>query len=144
VQLLDRLWEQLLAVRQNDQLFVATDHVQVAGGVEAAEVAGLEPAVGGKRRRRGFGIVPVAAEYARAVGFDLARRLASRRRCDPQLDAGQWAALGAETTVRGAVEGQHRRRLRQPVPGQHRPAETFEIEREFRRQLRATAADQRE
>ena len=71
----------------DDQLLAAAGDLEApVVGVEPAEVAGAEPAVGGERLRRGLGALPVAREDLRAADEDLPvrpRRGASRSRAAP-------------------------------------------------------------
>jgi len=54
-----------------DQVFLPVHHVQVSAGVQMADVAGVQPAVGEDRRRGVLG-VPVAGHHARRPHADLA------------------------------------------------------------------------
>ena len=74
---LDLVGEDVLAAGQDDQLLAAADDVQVALGVEAAEIARAEEAVAGEGLAGRLGIVPVAGEDVGAFGLDLARRRAA-------------------------------------------------------------------
>ena len=127
---LDLLGEDVLAAGQHDQLLAAADDVQIALGVEAAEVAGAEEAVAGERLAGRLGIVPVAGEDVLAFGLDLARRLAAGRASPDRsrwwvlapgvfLAAGAYLALGAYPLSAVGVGGSGLRGL---VPRRQRAA----------------------
>jgi hypothetical protein len=117
--------------------------VEEAVGVDAAEIAGAEPAVGREGGGRRRGIVPIARKHAVAAREDLAGRVAGVVR-DSNLYARQRSAFGAEPRTAWAVERQHGRRFREAVAGEHAKPEAFELPRELARELRAAAADERE
>ena len=124
----------VLAAR-DDQVVASVEHLQAAVGVEAADVAGVQPAALERARRR-LGIVQVALHHGRSAHQDLARRAGRRVAAvvdDPQLRAlhgrigrgvrraGRAAARAVATCERGlgeAVGGAHRdsrRRARAPA-----------------------------
>src|SRR3954451_17699311 len=68
----------------DDQLLLAVDEEQIALFVEAADIAGRQPAVGVDRVARRFVIVPVAGDHGRPAELDLADAVLVRAG-DPQF-----------------------------------------------------------
>src|SRR5690606_29486288 len=88
-------------------------------------------------------VLPVAGKDIRAAGLNLAVRLPGAL-VDPELDARQRQAFRAEPALPRHIEREDRRRLREAVSGQHRPAERLEIPGEILVELRAAAAENAE
>ena len=88
----------------DDQLLRPSDDAEVAVGVELADVAGAEPAVGGERLGVGVGPVEVAGEHVRAPHLDLVRclrRAAPRRRAagSPTVPGRRSPSYGFDTSI---------------------------------------------
>jgi hypothetical protein len=152
--------EHILAAAEDDQLLAASLEVEVAVGVQAAEVAGAEPAVGGEGLAVGLRVVAVAVEDVGAAQLDLPDTgLAGRagragfRLDDAQLAALERPALAADALAPGQVAGEGRGGLGEAVAVAHRPAEALEppdqalLQRraagDQQPQLRPDAAEQR-
>ena len=75
----------------DDHVLEPIDDVDVAVVVLHADVAGVEPAAG-ERRRRGLGIAPVALEHLRAAEDDLAplARRAADAPCSSQMSSSRY------------------------------------------------------
>src|SRR5690606_13254455 len=97
----------------DDDLLLTTGDLQVAVGVEGADVTGLEPAIH-QRFRRGFVVVPVALEHADALCLDLA--IVS----DANRVTGDCRSNGADLELRGPVHRYRCRGLGEAVPFEDR------------------------
>jgi len=88
---------------------------QVPGGVQAAGVPGVQPAVRVDGGLGGLGVVQVAEHQVRPAEQDLAGV------ADPYLEAGRRAPRGAGHRLRRVAWAAHRRHhgLGQPVGGEH-------------------------
>ena len=129
---LDRRRRHVLAVGVDDQLLLAVGDAQEALGVDLADVAGVEPPLGVDHLRGLLLLVPVALHDVGPLGEDLAvvgdldlRRPAMARPTVPSL------------TCSRAVDGDHRRGLREAVALVDRDAGAPEELGDVARQRRA-------
>ena len=109
----------------DEHVLDAPDDAQVAVGVERAEVAGVQPAVGVDRGRGRLGVVEVAAHHGLAAHDDLARLAgrgvgARRRRpCGPRspATARRRSSAMCSKSSSGWLPGDGAR-FGEPVPGE--------------------------
>ena len=64
----------------DDEVFAAPDDGQIAVGIETADIAGLEPAIGREFFARFFGHAPIAGEHIGAAHLDVADLAGGARR----------------------------------------------------------------
>ena len=98
---LDPCRRDVVAARVDDQILLAIGDVQLPVGVDAADIAGVEPAVA-QHRGGGLRIAPVAQHQERATHHDLA--VAG----DLEFDLGQRLAHGVHLGAAGAVDADQR------------------------------------
>ena len=117
----------VLAARDDD-LVAAGHDAEPAFRVQAAQIAGVQPAFRVEGGRGRFGVVLVAVEDHRAANQDLAVRVGRGRGAvgslDPKLDAGQRSSgrPGAATGVAERHRDHAGGRLRHAIAGDDRPA----------------------
>ena len=103
----------VLATRRHDQVLLAVRDLEVAVGVEVADVPRVKPAVGVERLAGRVGLVVVALHDPRALGEDLAVG------GDLDLHLGNGPADRPDLDALRRIDGQHGRRLGEPVPLRH-------------------------
>jgi hypothetical protein len=138
VEILDLVGIDVLAVGVDDDVLAAPDDVEVALFVEAAEVAGVEPAIA-DGVRGGLFVLPVPRHHVLAAGDDLAdARVVGVG--DLDLDASQRLAHRArDGLLLGRAHRQHGRSLGQAVALEEVEAHAVEHLQHVRRQCRAAA-----
>src|SRR5207237_2810850 len=87
-----------------DEVALAVGDLEIAVGIETADIAGVQPTIDQRPRRR-FGIVPIALHDELAADQYLAIL------GDAYLDAGERRADRVDLDAAGGVAADHRRRL---------------------------------
>ena len=123
--LLHRDGGDVLAAGGDDDVLLAAGYRKPAVLIERAEVAGLEPAVGGERFGGLLGEIVIAAEHVRAAHLHLAVVRDAHRR------AGGGLADRADLVVVHACHRKRRRGLRHTVSLDHRQADAGEEVRQI-------------
>ncbi len=121
----------LLAIGHHDDLVEPSGDTDPARRIEAAPIVGVQPAIGIDGRCGGTGILPIAFHHIGTADQQFVLR------AEAHLDAGQGWTDARRLVVVQRVHADHRARLREAVPLQHRQPEPDEGARNGRRQCGA-------
>ena len=101
---LDLLGVDVLAARAYDHVLQSPLDVEPAVGIELAQVARAEPAVGSEDLGRGFGILVVSEHDAGREGHDFAPwRVAGSTFSSRSVTPGAWGPVDPRRTIEGAA-----------------------------------------